>query len=89
MFADDTEILSIPAGYAYVQECSLDNLLIKKYGDRLYVDGDLIIHETLRYDAINRNDFIIQHKLPDIQHANSMFNKAAKGEKPQSKLLFS
>jgi len=41
LFEDDTEINVIPAGYTYVQDEDLNDLTIKKYGDKLYVDGDL------------------------------------------------
>ncbi|HPU64088.1 MAG TPA: hypothetical protein PK304_08025, partial [Mobilitalea sp.] len=43
LFEEDTEIFMIPAGYSYVSEENLDDMMIKKYGDKLYVAGDLII----------------------------------------------
>lgn len=43
LFGDDTDITVIPAGYKYVQEEYLNNYVINKYGDKLYVDGDLVI----------------------------------------------
>lgn len=53
LFSDDTEIIVIPAGYAYVQEDTLDELMIKKYGDKLFVDGDLIIQSESE-NALNK-----------------------------------
>jgi len=43
LFEDDTEIILIPAGYKYVAEENLNDMMVKKYGNKLYVDGDLII----------------------------------------------
>lgn len=43
LFGDETDITVIPAGYKYVQEDTLNNFIINKYGDKLFVDGDLFI----------------------------------------------
>lgn len=43
LFNDETDIMVIPAGYKYIQSQELNDLVISKYGNKLYVDGDLII----------------------------------------------
>ena len=43
LFEDETDIIAIPAGYQYVQKNMLDDLMVNKSGNKLYVDGDLII----------------------------------------------
>lgn len=43
LFDDETDIDVIPSGYKYVQGGKLNDIMISKYGDKLYVDGDLII----------------------------------------------
>lgn len=43
LFEDETEIIMIPTGYTYVKNNKLDDMLIRQYGEKLYVDGDLII----------------------------------------------
>ncbi len=47
LFADETDIKTVPAGYAYIADgAKLDNVLIRKYGNKLFVDGDLIINSA-------------------------------------------
>jgi len=43
LFDEDVEIEVIPDGYKYVASHVLTDNLIRKYGDRLYVDGNLTI----------------------------------------------
>jgi hypothetical protein len=43
LFDEDVEIDVIPNGYKYIDGQVLTDDLIRKYGDRLYVDGDLTI----------------------------------------------
>lgn len=43
LFSDDTGTEVIPAGYSYVDGGMLEDTLIQKHGDKLYVDGDFII----------------------------------------------
>jgi hypothetical protein len=43
LFDDETSIDVIPKGFIYVKGSKLDDLMINKNGDKLYVDGDLII----------------------------------------------
>ncbi|NLJ40951.1 MAG: hypothetical protein GX352_04990 [Clostridiales bacterium] len=46
LFDEHTEIKTIPDGLVYTSDQVLSNALIRKHGDKLYVDGDLIIdHE--------------------------------------------
>jgi hypothetical protein len=33
----------LPAGYSYVEEGTLNDLMVSKHGDKIYVDGDLVI----------------------------------------------
>lgn len=44
LFEDDTDIMIIPSGYRYIEEETLNDFIINKYGDKIYVDGDLIIN---------------------------------------------
>lgn len=44
LFDEHVKIKVIPDGLTYTSEKILNNNLIKKYGDKLYVDGDLIIN---------------------------------------------
>lgn len=53
LFEDDTEITVIPAGFSYVEEGKLTDLMIKKHGDKLYVDGDIIIQSDSE-NALNK-----------------------------------
>ncbi|NLO10133.1 MAG: hypothetical protein GX129_09755 [Clostridiales bacterium] len=48
LFEDETDIIVIPAGYRYVQGGNLNELMINKNGNKLYVDGDLIITSDSR-----------------------------------------
>lgn len=43
LFGEEVEIDVIPSGYKYIGSQILKDVLIKKYGDRLYVDGDFSI----------------------------------------------
>lgn len=43
LFDENVEIKVIPDGYAYVTEKKLDETLIQRYGDKLYIDNDFII----------------------------------------------
>lgn len=43
LFEDETDIAIIPTGYRYVHGGKLDDLMVNKNGNKLYVDGDLII----------------------------------------------
>jgi hypothetical protein len=43
LFEDETDIIVIPKDYSYVQGGKLNDLMINKNGNKLYVDGDLII----------------------------------------------
>lgn len=53
LFDDQTEIKVIPDGLAYIDEGTLNNNLIRKYGDKLYVDSDLTI-DLESEDALNK-----------------------------------
>ena len=44
LFDEEVEIQVIPAGYNYIGSELLTDVLIRKYGDSLYVDGDLRIN---------------------------------------------
>lgn len=44
LFGEEVEIEVIPAGYNYIGSELLNDTLIRKYGDSLYVDGDLRIN---------------------------------------------
>jgi hypothetical protein len=44
LFNEDTDTKVIPAGYSYIAGGKLDDNLIRKHGDKLYVDGDFIIN---------------------------------------------
>ncbi|CUH92728.1 hypothetical protein [Herbinix luporum] len=43
LFDDETDIKVLPAGYSYVEEGTLNDLMVSKHGDKIYVDGDLVI----------------------------------------------
>ena len=43
LFEDSTDILVIPEGYRYIQGGKLNELMVNQYGNKLYIDGDLII----------------------------------------------
>jgi hypothetical protein len=43
LFEDRTDILVIPEGYRYIQGGKLNELMVNQYGNKLYIDGDLII----------------------------------------------
>lgn len=43
LFEDETDINVIPTDYRYVQGGNLSDLMVNKNGNKLYVDGDLII----------------------------------------------
>lgn len=45
LFDEHTEIKTIPDGLVYTDSQVLNNVLIRKHGDKLYVDGDLIIDQ--------------------------------------------
>lgn len=44
LFDEHVEIKIIPDGFTYADGGVLDDVLIRKYGDKLYVDGDLVIN---------------------------------------------
>ncbi|NLY18822.1 MAG: hypothetical protein GX045_07715 [Clostridiaceae bacterium] len=43
LFNEDADTVVIPAGYSYIAGGKLDDVLIRKHGDKLYVDGDFIV----------------------------------------------
>ena len=44
LFDDSTEIITVPQGCAFIKDdVTLDRGLIKKYGTRLFINGDLVI----------------------------------------------
>lgn len=43
LFDERVDIKIIPDGFAYTNKEVLNNTLVRKYGDKLYVDGDFII----------------------------------------------
>ncbi len=43
LFDDETDIIMIPTGYSYVTGGNLNDMMVNKNGNKLYVDGDLII----------------------------------------------
>lgn len=47
MFNDELELVVVPEGYRYLEgTVALDKKTVKKYGTRLFVDGDLELNET-------------------------------------------
>ncbi len=43
LFDDEANIIMIPAGYSYIPGGNLNDMMVNKKGDKLYIDGDLII----------------------------------------------
>ncbi|MDD4493683.1 MAG: hypothetical protein PHV32_04945 [Eubacteriales bacterium] len=48
LFGEETNIKVVPAGYACCADGELNDALIRKHGDKLFIDGDLIIDSESR-----------------------------------------
>jgi hypothetical protein len=44
LFAENVDLIMIPSGYAYVKSCVLNDKLLSKYGNKLFIDGDLTVN---------------------------------------------
>jgi len=82
LFEDETDIKVIPEGYNYVPGGKLDDLMVSKNGNRLYVDGDLIITSDCenaldKLEGIRVNGSImIAAKLRDkLQELDAEYNE--------------
>ena len=85
LFADETEIISIPAGFRYVQGGNLSDLIGSKSENKLYVDGDLIItsdseNALSKLSGIRVNgSILITEKLKDkLQELDAEYNEIKK-----------
>lgn len=59
LFNEEADIKVIPQGLAYTDSHELDDTLIRKHGDRLYVDGDL----TINLDSTAALDKLVEIKV--------------------------
>lgn len=81
LFEDETDITLIPTGYGYVQGGKLDDSMISKNGNKLYVDGDLIItkeSESALSKLIGvrvKGSILVANKLTDkLLHLDAEYN---------------
>lgn len=95
LFDEHVEIKTIPAGYAYISGSILNDQIIRKHGDKLYVDGDLTIDNESE-DALYKltslkvegTVFIIDRLVDKLHSINPDYNNleatkgATLGDKP-------
>lgn len=69
LFDDNTKLTILPAGTVYMDDNTvLTDRLLKKYGGRLYIDGNLLIEKapTLKIEYLNVSDSLIMPEDMDI-----------------------
>lgn len=81
LFDEHVEIITIPDGLNYISGQTLNDLLIRKHGDKLYVDGDLTINNESE-DALDKltslkvegTVFIIDRLVDKLHNINPDYN---------------
>ena len=81
LFDEQVEINTIPDGLTYIGSEILNDVLIRKYGDKLYVDGDLTINnesedalDKLRELKVEGTVLINDKFIERLHNINSQYN---------------
>lgn len=85
LFNEEADIQVIPSGYSYVPGNLLDENLIRRHGNKLYVDGDLVVStesenalQQLMGAKIKGNVLIVEKLVDKFQSLDTEYNKMQK-----------